>query len=105
MEMKLVGYGWLIDFLTSKVATWIVGLFRDKIITDLQFKYDHYISGLLDTYDLDEILEGKLLRLRAWMYNVILVFLLHSMNNPEFHGSVHPLKHNGNFFITRINIQ
>jgi len=65
MEVKLVGYGWLIDFLTSKVATWIVGLFREKIITDLQFKYDHYISGLLDTYDLDDILEGKLLRLRA----------------------------------------
>lgn len=65
MEVKLVGYGWLIDFLTSKLTTWIVGLFSDKIITDLQLKYDHYISGLLDTYDLDDILEGKLLRLRA----------------------------------------
>jgi hypothetical protein len=57
-----MGLGWLVDFLTSKVATWVVGLFRDKIITDLQFKYDSYISGLLDTYDLDDILEGKLLR-------------------------------------------
>ncbi|GFG38734.1 hypothetical protein Cfor_07040 [Coptotermes formosanus] len=65
LEVKLMGFGWLIDFLTSKVATWIVGLYRDRIITDLQYKYDHYISGLLDTYDLDDILEGKLLRLRA----------------------------------------
>jgi hypothetical protein len=65
LEVKLMGYGWLIDFLTSKVTTWIVGLYRDKIITDIQYKYDHYISGLLDTYDLDDILEGKLLRLRA----------------------------------------
>jgi hypothetical protein len=57
-----MGLGWLLDFLTSKVATWVVGLYRDKIITDLQLKYDDYITDLLDAYDLDDILEGKFLR-------------------------------------------
>jgi hypothetical protein len=57
-----MGLGWLVDFLTSKVATWVVGLYRDKIITDLQLKYDNYITGLLDAYDLDDILEGRFLR-------------------------------------------
>jgi hypothetical protein len=60
--VKLTGLGWLVDFLTSKVATWVVGLYRDKIITDLQLKYDSYISDLLHTYDLDDIMEGKLLK-------------------------------------------
>lgn len=62
LEVKLTGFGWLVNFLTSKVATWIVGLYRDKIISDLQLKYDSYISDLLNNYDLDDILEGRLLR-------------------------------------------
>jgi hypothetical protein len=61
----MTGLGWLVDFLTSKVATWIVGLYRDKIITALQLKYDKYISDLLHTYNLDDIMEGKLLKLRS----------------------------------------
>lgn len=60
--MKLTGFGWLLDFLTSKVATWVVGLYRDRIITNIQFKYENYISNILDAYDLDDILEGKILR-------------------------------------------
>jgi hypothetical protein len=39
-----------------------VGLYRDKIITDLQLKYDKYISDILHTYDLDDIMEGKVLK-------------------------------------------
>ncbi|XP_023711866.1 uncharacterized protein LOC111866815 isoform X2 [Cryptotermes secundus] len=62
LEVKLTGLGWLVDFLTSKVATWVVGLYRDKIITDLQLKYDKYISDILHTYDLDDIMEGKILK-------------------------------------------
>jgi hypothetical protein len=62
LEVKLMGFGWLVDFLTSKVATWVVGLYRDKIITDLQLKYDKYISDILHTYDLDDIMEGKVLK-------------------------------------------
>ncbi|KDR17152.1 hypothetical protein L798_08412 [Zootermopsis nevadensis] len=62
LEVKLTGFGWLVNFLTSKVATWIVGLYRDKIISDLQLKYNSYISDLLNNYDLDDILEGRLLR-------------------------------------------
>jgi hypothetical protein len=62
MEVKLTGFGWLVDFLTSKVTTWVVGLYRDKIITDLQLNYDKYISDILHTYDLDDIMEGKILK-------------------------------------------
>ncbi|XP_069676255.1 uncharacterized protein [Periplaneta americana] len=62
LEVQLGGWGWLVDFLTSKVATWVVGLYRDKIIYDLQNKYSGYITGLLKSYNLDEILEGKILR-------------------------------------------
>jgi endo-1,4-beta-mannosidase len=58
----MTGLGWLVDFLTSKVVTWVVGLYRDKVITDLQLQYDKYISDLLHTYDLDDIMEGKLLK-------------------------------------------
>jgi len=39
------------------------------------------------------------------MCKVVVVFLLHSMNNPEFHERMHPLQNNGYFFITRLNIQ
>ena len=59
MKIELKGFGWLLDFLVSKLATWVGGLFRDKIVYDLQNKYDLYISDLLGNYDLDDILEGK----------------------------------------------
>jgi hypothetical protein len=44
---------------------------------------------------LDDILEGKLLRLRAWMCHAILVILLYSINNPKLHERINPLKHSG----------
>lgn len=78
-----MGLGWLVDFLTSKVATWVVGLYRDKIITDLQLKYDNYITGLLDAYDLDDILEGRFLRWIEWLY--LATFLIYCKKNPVIH--------------------
>ncbi|PSN47733.1 hypothetical protein C0J52_04600 [Blattella germanica] len=59
MEVKMEGWGWLLDFLVTKIATWVGGLFKDKIVYDLQNKYDKHISELLGNYDLDDILEGK----------------------------------------------
>lgn len=58
LVVEVTGLG-LLNWLVSKIATWVVGLTRDKVLDDLQKKYDAYIKSILSGYTIDDITSGK----------------------------------------------
>jgi hypothetical protein len=50
ISIEITGLG-VLDWLVSSIATWIVSLFNDQIISALDSQLQQYISGILPFVD------------------------------------------------------
>ncbi|KAL0276522.1 UNVERIFIED_CONTAM: hypothetical protein PYX00_004079 [Menopon gallinae] len=59
LAVEVTGLGAVLNWMVSKISTWVVGLARDAILDRLQKKYDAYIRSLLSGYTVQDITSGK----------------------------------------------
>ncbi|XP_067013731.2 uncharacterized protein [Anabrus simplex] len=59
LKVEVSGLGFLFNWLASLISTWVVGMYRDEFLDEMEKMYDNYISSTLNEYSLDDILSGK----------------------------------------------
>lgn len=60
MDVKLTGLGGVVNWLVSKVTTWVAGLFRDQIIHKLESEYQKYGKDIIGAYNIEDLLGSNL---------------------------------------------
>lgn len=60
MDVKLTGLGGVVNWLVSKVTTWVAGLFRDRIIHKLESEYQKYGKDIIAAYNIEDLLGSNM---------------------------------------------
>ncbi|XP_054287955.1 uncharacterized protein LOC129003680 [Macrosteles quadrilineatus] len=58
LTVTLTGLGGMMDWLISRVTTWVVGMYRDQVLQLLESQYEQYLKDVFSSYTLEELLNG-----------------------------------------------
>ncbi|KAG8249952.1 hypothetical protein J6590_009081 [Homalodisca vitripennis] len=60
LDVSLTGVGGWFNWFVSRVTTWVVGLYRDQVLQQLESRYEQYGHEIFSTYSIEELLnDGK----------------------------------------------
>ncbi|GLG92805.1 Uncharacterized protein GBIM_00378, partial [Gryllus bimaculatus] len=61
MQVEVTGLGFVLNWLASHIASWLLGAYRDRVVDELESRYATYFANILESVSLDELVNSQTL--------------------------------------------